>query len=74
MYLYVLGGRLDVILLLCLCCVLSEQHSSGIGHSKCGEVNGVWDRFIVQRDGRLQCVFLVISCDECECRLRCGEF
>ena len=33
--------------------VLPERHSSVKGHSKCGGVVGVWDRFTVQRDGRL---------------------
>ena len=33
--------------------VLSEYHSSVIGHSKCGGGVGVLDQLTVQRDGRL---------------------
>ena len=33
--------------------VLSERHSSVVGHSKCGGVVGVRDQLTVQRDGSL---------------------
>ena len=33
--------------------VLSERHSSGVGHSRCGGDVSVWDRSTLQRDGSL---------------------
>ena len=39
--------------------MLSERHSSVIGHSKCGAIVCVLDQLTVQRDGRLSCVILV---------------
>ena len=51
--------------------VLSESHSSVLGHSKCGGIVGVWDQFTVQRDGRLSCIFVVPWGDECESGFCC---
>ena len=53
--------------------VLSERHSSVVGHSKCGGVVCVWDQLTVQRDGRLSCVFIVPWGYECECGFCCGD-
>ena len=54
MYLWVTE---DVQTCFCFCVdvlyVLSERHSSVVGHSKCGGVVGVLDQLTVQRDGRL---------------------
>ena len=52
--------------------VLSEHHSSVVGHSKCGGVVSVWDPLTVQRNGRLSCVFVVPWGNECECGFCCG--
>ena len=41
--------------------MLTERHSSVVGHSKCGGVVGGWDQFTVQRDKRLSCIFVVMS-------------
>ena len=53
--------------------VLSERHSSVVGHSKCGGVVGVWDQLIVLRDGRLSYSFVVPRGDECACGYCCGD-
>ena len=67
----------DVQTCFCFCVfilyVLSERLSSVVGHSKCGEVVGVWDQLTVQRDGMLSCVFAVPWEDECECGFCCGD-
>ena len=67
----------DVHTCFCFCVyvlyVLSERHSSVIGHSKCGGVVGVWYQLTVQRDGRLSCILAVPWGDECECRFCCGD-
>ena len=61
----------------CICVdvlfVLSEHHSSVVGHSKCGGVVGVWDQFTVHRDGRLLCAFVVPWDDACQCGFFCGD-
>ena len=61
----------------CLCVevvyVLSERHSSVVGHSKCGGGVSVRDLLTVQRDGRLLFVLLVPCGGECKCGFCCGE-
>ena len=53
--------------------VLSERHSSVVGHSKCCGIVCVWDQLTVQRDWRFSCIFLVPLGDECECGFCCGD-
>ena len=67
----------DVQTCFCFCVdelhLLSERHSSVVGHSKCGGIVGVWDKLTVPRDGRLSCIFVVPWGGECECGFCCGD-